>query len=379
MKSSIGIATASRTAPSRASRAPATRAPSSLSSGASTTLTKSKRPERRPLRLDARAELLELAVDLADALRVVLDRRDTLRRELREHDVRRHRASWLRPAGQIAPRSIPFGAAPVACPPWRCSPSSAIRTSTSVPETPGRPRRSPPTVRAVMALDPAPDAVLVLGDLTNAADARSYERVHELLAPLSAANARAARQPRRPRGPCARGSAAGAVEGSGGEPFRYAVRCGAAAARGVRHHGPRPRPDGRLDGAALAWLETTLAAEPDDADDRRDAPRFRCCSASVPMDAIGLPEANRAALAGVLGRFACVRRVVAGHVHRATFGLPRRPAPCSRARAPTCSCASTRGPDIDLEPGTARVRAAPPAPSRSKVVTLLQPVEQGAG
>ena len=57
--------------------------------------------ERRPLRLDARAELLDLLVDLPDALRVVLDRLDALGREGREHDVGGHRRL---PVGRVAPR-----------------------------------------------------------------------------------------------------------------------------------------------------------------------------------------------------------------------------------------------------------------------------------
>ena len=36
-------------------------------------------------------------------------------------------------------------------------------------------------VRAVLRLEPLPDAVLVSGDLTNAADAASYARARELL------------------------------------------------------------------------------------------------------------------------------------------------------------------------------------------------------
>src|SRR6202034_2127058 len=47
--------------------------------------------ERRPLRLDRGAELLDLAVDLADPRRIVLDRLHPLRVEPREHDVGRHR------------------------------------------------------------------------------------------------------------------------------------------------------------------------------------------------------------------------------------------------------------------------------------------------
>src|SRR5262245_6213568 len=39
-------------------------------------------------------------------------------------------------------------------------------------------------VAAVAALDPAPDAVLVSGDLADTGDPREYARVRELLAPL---------------------------------------------------------------------------------------------------------------------------------------------------------------------------------------------------
>ena len=45
-----------------------------LSSGASIDVDEVEGAERRPLRLDLGAELLDLLVDLADALRVVLDR-----------------------------------------------------------------------------------------------------------------------------------------------------------------------------------------------------------------------------------------------------------------------------------------------------------------
>src|SRR3954452_12363279 len=46
--------------------------------------------DRRPLRLHRRAELLDLLVDLADALRVVLDRLHALGCERGEHDPGRH-------------------------------------------------------------------------------------------------------------------------------------------------------------------------------------------------------------------------------------------------------------------------------------------------
>ena len=240
------------------------------------------------------------------------------------------------------------------------------------PEDTGSAEALAATVRAVTALDPAPDAVLVSGDLTNAADARSYERVHELLTPLAMpvhvlAGNHDDRAGLRER------FAGGAVEGSGGEPFRYAARCGAVRLVGCDTTVPG-RPGGRLDGEALAWLETTLAAEPTTPTivAMHHAPLLLGIG---PMDAIGLPAADRAALKDVIGRFAGVRRIIAGHVHRASFG---RLGAC-----PVFTCPSTHlelrldtGPEIDLEP-------APPAfalhrlLASGEIVTLLQPV--GAG
>src|SRR4051812_18403968 len=71
----------------------------------------------RPLGLDGRAELLDLLVDLADPLRVVLDGLNALRGQRREHDVGRHRTSRVAAAGQVPARSIPFARRPVAWPP----------------------------------------------------------------------------------------------------------------------------------------------------------------------------------------------------------------------------------------------------------------------
>src|SRR3954463_4173658 len=49
-------------------------------------------------------------------------------------------------------------------------------------DAPARPLAA--AVAAVVALDPAPDAVLVSGDLADTGDPREYARVRELLAPL---------------------------------------------------------------------------------------------------------------------------------------------------------------------------------------------------
>ena len=74
---------------------------------------------------------------------------------------------------------------------------------------------------------------------------------------------------------------------------------------------------GRLD---LAWLESALAAG-----GGRPvvlAMHHPPLGVGVPvLDDTGLPEADRLALAGLLGAFPQVRRIVAGHFHRTAFGV----------------------------------------------------------
>src|SRR5215211_7367383 len=128
-------------------------------------------------------------------------------------------------------------------------------------------------VGSVRALELDVDAVLVSGDLTEHGADAEYERVRELLAPLGAPlhvlagnhDDRAAL--RRHFG----------LPGSGAEPVQY------AADLGPLHHPP---------------LAIGIAA----------------------LDRFPLDAASRSALAEVVGRHAHVRRLVAGHVHRAVTG-----------------------------------------------------------
>ena len=230
-------------------------------------------------------------------------------------------------------------------------------------------------VDAVMRLDPAPDAVLVSGDLTNRSDARSYERVRELLAPFSMPvhvlpgnhDDREALRTWFTDDP---------VSGAHAAPFQYALRCGDVRLVVCDTTVPG-RDDGRLDAGSLTWLERELAAEPTVATivAMHHAPLLTGIGA---MDAIGLPEADRAALAGLLRGCPQVRRVVAGHVHRACFAM-------LDGACGVFACPSTHlqvrwdpsGPEIGLEP-------APPSYALhtvlagGDVVTLVQPVGSGA-
>jgi 3',5'-cyclic AMP phosphodiesterase CpdA len=227
-------------------------------------------------------------------------------------------------------------------------------------------------VDAVLGLEPLPDAVVVSGDLTNGSDARSYERVRELLAPL-AMPVHVLPGNHDDREALRAWFTDDSVAGAHGDPFQYVARCGAVALVVCDTTQPG-RDDGRLDAGAVAWLDAQLAAAP-------DVPTIVAMhhtpllTGLEPMDAIGLPAADRAALASVLERHRQVCRVVGGHVHRACFGV--------LGGCPVFACPSTHlqvrfdaGPEIVLEP-------APPAfalhsvLAGGEVVTLVQPVGSG--
>jgi Icc protein len=158
-------------------------------------------------------------------------------------------------------------------------------------------------VRSVLALAPLPDAVLVSGDLAEHGTAAEYERVRELLAPLPMPVL--------------------ALPGNHDDPDALRARFGGATTadvgglRLIACDTTRPgRDDGRLD---LAWLTARLAES--------DAPTVIAMHhppvpIGIPaLDRIGLPEADRAALIGLLERSPHVCRVIAGHVHRTVFAV----------------------------------------------------------
>jgi 3',5'-cyclic-AMP phosphodiesterase len=169
-------------------------------------------------------------------------------------------------------------------------------------------------VAAVGAMRPLPDVVLVSGDLADNATDAEYEELRELLAPLRAplhvlaGNHDDRRALRRHFD----------LPGGDGEPVQYAVDLGAL--RLVVIDSTRPgHDDGELDAERLDWLDATLAAAP-------DAPTLLAMhhppiSIGIPVwDAIGLPDDDRRALGEVIARHQQVRRIVAGHVHRAISG-----------------------------------------------------------
>jgi 3',5'-cyclic-AMP phosphodiesterase len=151
-------------------------------------------------------------------------------------------------------------------------------------------------VRAVLALDPLPDAVVVTGDLADDARAAEYERVSALLEPLP--------------------MAVHVLPGNhdDGIEARYAVQVGALRLISCDTTIP-----GRDEGEAdVAWLEAVL-------DEDLETPTVVAMHHPPILTGIGgLDEIgliNRDALAGLLRRSPQVRRVIAGHVHRGAFGV----------------------------------------------------------
>jgi 3',5'-cyclic-AMP phosphodiesterase len=169
-------------------------------------------------------------------------------------------------------------------------------------------------VRAVAELHPAPDALLLSGDLTDHASDEEYRRVAELLEPLRlplhvlAGNHDDRAALRRHLG----------APGEGDEPIQYAV--GVAGLRLVACDTTVP---GLVEGAfgadRLGWLEACLA-------EAADTPTIVAMhhppilTGMPAMDALGMPEADHAAIAELLARAPQVKRVVTGHVHRAITG-----------------------------------------------------------
>jgi 3',5'-cyclic AMP phosphodiesterase CpdA len=166
-------------------------------------------------------------------------------------------------------------------------------------------------VRSVLELDPLPDAVLVSGDLAEHAAPAEYERVRELLATLPMpVHVLAGNHDDRD---ALRGYFGG--DGDAGEPYRYAVDVGSV--RLVACDTQRPgRDDGALD---LAWLADRLGES--DATMLVAMHHAPLLTGNHAMDALGMAAEDRAGLGGLLARSPHVRRVIAGHVHRAMFGV----------------------------------------------------------
>jgi 3',5'-cyclic AMP phosphodiesterase CpdA len=169
-------------------------------------------------------------------------------------------------------------------------------------------------VASVREIRPQPDAVLVTGDLADHAADEEYDRLRELLAPLGApvyvvpGNHDDRRALHRHFG----------VPGGDGESVLYSVDLGPL--RLVALDTMIPGEDsGALDGGRVEWLDSELATAPDQL--TLVAMHHPPIVTGIPAwDEIGVPDADRQALAEVIERHPQVRRLVAGHVHRAIGG-----------------------------------------------------------
>ena len=158
-------------------------------------------------------------------------------------------------------------------------------------------------VAAVAALEPAPDAVLVSGDLADNGDPREYARVRELLAPLPMPyHVLPGNHDNVP-----------ALEAEFG-PAEYAVDAGDLRLVAVDSTIPGGPGDGRIPleriAARLTDGKPTIVA-------MHHAPVVTGVAA---MDALGVPREDREGLAQLLRNHPEVKRIVTGHLHRMMVG-----------------------------------------------------------
>jgi Icc protein len=154
----------------------------------------------------------------------------------------------------------------------------------------------------VATLAPAPDALLLSGDIADKPSLAVYEQAHELLAPL--------------------GVPLHAIPGNHDDrdmliarfgPGRFAVSCGALRVVGCDST-IAGEEYGALGGRQLAWLGDTLGEQP-------ETPTLLALhhppvlSGVRSMDTIALAAEDRVALEALLERHPQVRAITCGHVH----------------------------------------------------------------
>jgi Icc protein len=169
-------------------------------------------------------------------------------------------------------------------------------------------------VASIRGLRPAPDALVLTGDLAdNLADSEYAEvlsAVEDIDAPSYAlpGNHDDRDGLRRHFG----------IPGEPRTPVQYAVELGAL--RILMLDSTRPGADaGELDAGRLAWLEEALSADP--RTPTLLAMHHPPLVTHVPgLDALALATGDRAALAEVVRRHPNVMLIIAGHVHRAILG-----------------------------------------------------------
>ena len=231
-------------------------------------------------------------------------------------------------------------------------------------------------VAALNAFEPAPDFVVISGDLVDTPTAEEYEYLKQLLAPLKLPFAGI----------------------PGNHDSRELMRAAFPAAPYVRATGPLDqkievrgldlllldssvpgKPHGTLETSTLQWLDATLAAAAD-----RPAllflhhPPFK--GGIWHMDQQDLFNADQ--LAEIVRSHPRARLIACGHVHRAmltTFaGVPATICPAPN-HAVDLDLAQFRGPSFKVEPPAFHIHAWFPGESLGRVVTHHVPVGQFDG
>lgn len=169
-------------------------------------------------------------------------------------------------------------------------------------------------VASIRRLYPAPDAVLLTGDL---ADNLADSEYALLLASLDGIDAPCYALPGNHDDRDALRRHFG-LPGEAGAPVQYAVELGAL--RILMLDSTRPGADsGELDAGRIAWIDDALSANP-------RTPTLLAMhhppllTHSPGLDRLALATEGRAALAEVIRRHSNVTLIVAGHVHRAISG-----------------------------------------------------------
>jgi 3',5'-cyclic-AMP phosphodiesterase len=231
-------------------------------------------------------------------------------------------------------------------------------------------------VAALNELVPAPDLVVISGDLADTPAVEEYEHLKRLLAPLKLPFAgipgnRDSRDMMRAAFPD------GAYAFSSG-PLNQKVETGGLDLV-LLDSSVAGKPHGELDTATLQWLDATLASRAD-----RPALLFLHHPPFVAgiwhMDRQNLVNAGE--LAPIIERHPCVRLIATGHVHRAVLtvfaGVPATICPAPN-HAVDLDLAHLREPSFKIEPPAFHLHCWFPDGGFGSVVTHQLPIGQFDG
>jgi 3',5'-cyclic AMP phosphodiesterase CpdA len=231
-------------------------------------------------------------------------------------------------------------------------------------------------VDALNAFDPAPDFVVISGDLADTPSTQEYEHLQRLLQPLKLPfaaipgnhDSRELMRAAFPQAPLAHASG----------PLDQKVELGGLDLLLLDSSVPGA-PHGELSGVTLQWLDATLAASAD-----RPVLLFLHHPPFVAgiwhMDRQNLRNAHE--LAAIVRRHPQVRHVACGHVHRATLTLFEN-RPCTICPAPNhavdLDLAQLREPSFKVEPPALHLHAWFPGEGFGNLVIHQVPIGEFDG